>query len=116
MDAQHAGGYDDITDDAANNVTAVTSENGDRFAYRRVDALMTMAETSLRHGPGPQSSPERYQVVVHVTAETLATSDAGCCELDSGQWFNAPSPRSSAIHRICSREVSPIDWTVDSRS
>jgi hypothetical protein len=80
MDAQDTGGNDDATTD----VTAETSENGDRFAQRRADALTTMAETALRHGPGPQPSTERYQVVVHVTAETLAADDAGRCELDSG--------------------------------
>jgi hypothetical protein len=92
MNAQHAGGYDDRTDYAANEVTAVTSASGDRFAQRRADALTTMAETVLRHGHGsePQPSGERYQakpyqVIVHVTAETLAAGDAGRCELDSGQ-------------------------------
>jgi len=72
-DAQYTGGYADT----ANDVTAVTSENEDRFAQRRADALTTMAETVLRHGPEPQPSAERYQVVVHVTAETLAAGDAG---------------------------------------
>jgi hypothetical protein len=81
MDAQDTGGYDD----AANDVTAVTSENRNRFAQRRADALTTIAETALRHGPGPHSSSERYQVVVHVTAETLAAGEDGRCELDSGQ-------------------------------
>jgi hypothetical protein len=85
MDAQDTG----RNDDAANDVTAVTSENGDRFAQRRADALTTMAETALRHGYEPQPSAERYQanryqIVVHVTAETLAAGDAGRCELDSG--------------------------------
>jgi len=79
MDAQYTEG----NDDAANDVTAVTSENGDRFAQRRADALVTMAETALRLGPQP--SAERYQVVVHVTAETLAADQDGRCELDSGQ-------------------------------
>jgi hypothetical protein len=70
MDAQYTGGFvDDTTDDAANDVTAVTSENRGRFAQRRADALTTMAETALRHGPEPQPSAERYQVVVHVTAK-----------------------------------------------
>jgi hypothetical protein len=84
MDARDTGEFGDERDDAANDVTAVTSENGDRFAQRRADALVTIAETELRHGPGPQSSSERYQVVVHVTAETLAADQNGRCELDSG--------------------------------
>ena len=87
-----------LKDDVANDVTAVTSESGDRFAQRRADALTMMADTALRHGHGdgdgqglgPQPSAEpyqakSYQVVVHVTAETLAAGDAGRCELDSGQ-------------------------------
>jgi hypothetical protein len=90
MDAQYTGGNDEATtDDAAKDVTAVTSISEDRFAQRRADALTTMAEISLRQGPEPKPSAERYQakryqVVVHVTAETLAAGDAGRCELDSG--------------------------------
>jgi cation transport regulator ChaB len=80
MDKQYTG----RDDDAGSDVTAVTSANEDRFAQRRADALTTMAETALRHVPEPQSSAERYQVVVQVTAETLATGDADRCELDSG--------------------------------
>jgi len=67
------------------DVTAVTSEPQERFAQRRADALTTLAETTLRHGPEPLSAAERYQVVVHVTAETLAGDDAGRCELENGQ-------------------------------
>ena len=65
----NADGYADTTDDAVNDVTAVTSANGDRFAQRRADALTTMAETALRQGhahsndPGPQPLTERYPPV-----------------------------------------------------
>ena len=85
MDAQRPGGISDAGDDAANDVTAVTSLDENRFAQRRADALTTMAETTLRHGPATLSSAERYQVVVHVTAETLAEGEAGRCELECGQ-------------------------------
>ena len=44
-----------------------------------------MAETTLRHGPEPLSAAERYQVVLHVTAETLAGDENDRCELESGQ-------------------------------
>jgi len=78
MDAQEG-------DEQSNDVTAVTSAVEDRFAQRRADALTTMAETTLRHGPGQLSTGDRYQVVVHVTAETLADDDSdGRCELDDG--------------------------------
>ena len=66
-------------------MTAVTSAVEDRFAQRRADALTTMAETTLRHGLVTQSSAERYQVVLHVSAETLASDEDGRSELDSGQ-------------------------------
>ncbi|MCP4765197.1 MAG: DUF222 domain-containing protein, partial [Gammaproteobacteria bacterium] len=78
MDAQES-------DAESEDVTAVTSAVENRFAQRRADALTTMAETTLRHGPAPQSSAERYQVVVHITAETLAADEDGRCELDNGQ-------------------------------
>ncbi|MCP4332617.1 MAG: DUF222 domain-containing protein [Gammaproteobacteria bacterium] len=78
MDAQEPDAQSD-------DVTAVTSTEENRFAQRRADALTTMAETTLRHGSASQSSAERYQVVVHVTAETLAADEAGRCELDDGQ-------------------------------
>lgn len=47
MDAQYTRDYDNTTEDAAKNVTAVTSDNENRFMQRRADALTTMAETAL---------------------------------------------------------------------
>jgi hypothetical protein len=85
MDAQYTEENNEATNEnAAEDVTAVTSANEDRFAQRRADALTTIAETALRQDPKPQSSGEHYQVVVHVTAETLATGTDGRCELDNG--------------------------------
>jgi hypothetical protein len=81
MDAQCKEEHEDAVDD----VTAVTPVNENRFAQRRADALVTMAETTLRHGPEPLSSAERYQVVVHITAETLAAGEDRRCELNNGQ-------------------------------
>ncbi|MCP4766517.1 MAG: DUF222 domain-containing protein, partial [Gammaproteobacteria bacterium] len=79
MDAQEP-------DAESEDVTAVTSAVENRFAQRRADVLTTMAETTLRHGPGQLSTGDRYQVVVHVSAETLADDDSdGRCELDDGQ-------------------------------
>ena len=81
MDAHYAEQNKEEPDD----VTAVTSETSNRFAQRRADALITMAETTLRNGPEPLSATDRYQVVVHVTAETLAANETGRCELENGQ-------------------------------
>jgi len=69
-------------------VTAVTSEPDDSsrrtFAQRRADALGLMAESYLNSGPKPQSSAERYQVMIHVTAETLfSDDDPGRCEIEN---------------------------------
>jgi hypothetical protein len=72
-------------EDASEDITAVTSADENRFAQQRADALTTMAETTLRHGAEPLSSAERYQVVVHVTAETLAANEDGRSELECGQ-------------------------------
>lgn len=81
MDARRAEQKESDSDD----VTAVTPEPTESFAKRRADALITLAETTLRHGPAPMSAAERYQVVVHVTAETLGEDEPGCCELENGQ-------------------------------
>jgi hypothetical protein len=60
MDAQCKEEHEDAADD----VTAVTSVNENRFAQRRADALTTMAETTLRHGPATLSSAERDLCIV----------------------------------------------------
>jgi hypothetical protein len=80
MDAQH----EEHKASESEDVTAVTFATENRFAQRRVDALVTMAETTLRHGPEPRSSAERYQVVVQVSAETLCADETGRCELENG--------------------------------
>ncbi len=100
--------------DAVDDVTAVTSVNENRFAQRRADALTTMAETTLRHGPEPLSSAERYQVVVHVTAETLAAGVDGRCELDNGQCLAQDTARRIACDGSLLRitddaEGNPLD-------
>jgi hypothetical protein len=75
---------DGVFSEKSKDVTAVTSEPTESLAQRRADALITLAETTLRHGPTPLSAAERYQVVVHVTAETLAEDEPGRCEFENG--------------------------------
>jgi hypothetical protein len=58
------------------------------FDSRRADALALVAETYLQHGPGKQSTADRYQVVVHVDAATLRESKDGRCEVEGG--FSIP--------------------------
>ncbi|MCP4769466.1 MAG: DUF222 domain-containing protein [Gammaproteobacteria bacterium] len=98
----------------SDDVTAVTSEPPDSFSQRRADALTTLAETTLRHGPTALSAAERYQVVVHVTAETLAADDAGRCELDNGQRLALDTVRritcDSSLLRITEDDAgNPLD-------
>ena len=51
---------------------------------RRADALVLMADTLLANGPSARGG-DRYQVVVHVDSETLATrGDGARCELADG--------------------------------
>jgi len=57
---------------AANDVSAETSEDiePEPIASRRADALADVAETYMNSEPVPNSTADRYQVVVHVSAET----------------------------------------------
>lgn len=106
MDAQNAaannaepGDVTAVTPEATgdspepDDVTAVTPAAENRPAQRRADALTTMAQTTLCHGPESPGGGERYQVVVHVTAETLAMDAGGRCELESGQRLAADTVR-----------------------
>ena len=98
----------------SDDVTAVTSTTENRPAQRRADALTTMAQTTLRHGPDSPGASERYQVVVHVTAETLAMDAAGRCELESGQRLATDTVRriacDSSLLRITEDQAgNPLD-------
>lgn len=74
-------------------------EGADGWGARNADALATMAETLLATGPTAQPGGERYQVVVHADAETLAGhndgdySDGDCCEIDDGPAIAAETAR-----------------------
>ena len=110
MEARYAAQNEAESDD----VTAVTSKTSNRFAQRRADALTTMAETTLRNGPEPLSATDRYQVVVHVTAETLAANETGRCELDDGQGLALDTVRriacDSSLLRITEDDAgNPLD-------
>lgn len=59
---------------ADDNDTAEIGAAGPRrspIAHRRADALAEVAESYLANGPAESTSADRYQVMVHVTAETL---------------------------------------------
>ncbi len=49
---------------------------GDEYAVRQVDAITHALEESLNDKPKPSKTADRYQVVVHVSAETFSTDAA----------------------------------------
>ena len=49
----------------------VTGAAHESFNTRRADAMLEVAESYLNHGPTSAWTADRYQVVVHVSAETL---------------------------------------------
>ena len=61
-----------ITDQAGKDVSAETREVGEQepISVRRAEALAEMADSYLSRGPASSSSADRYQVMLHVSAET----------------------------------------------
>jgi hypothetical protein len=53
-------------------------------AARRADALVRMAQGSLKGCRGDAKTAEHYQVVIHVDAETLSSGAAGRAEVQGG--------------------------------
>jgi hypothetical protein len=66
------------------------------FDRRRADALTNMAESYLANGPSSSSSADRYQVVLHVSAETLTNCEGDISHLEDGPRVSAETSR-----RIC---------------
>ena len=52
------------------------------YQARRADALAAVAESYLERESASGSTADRYQVVVHVDAETLKEQTAGRCHID----------------------------------
>ncbi len=91
----------DRADDAPEDVAAETPETSGRepFHARRADALAGIAESYLNGEPGDNATADRYQVVLHVTAETLdsvqtaPTPAARVSHLDDGPHVTAETSR-----------------------
>ncbi len=66
------------------------------YGARRADAMALMADCFLQHGAAAQSSADRFQVVVHVDAETLKEHADGRCELDHGPALSVEAVRQIA--------------------
>jgi hypothetical protein len=75
-------------------ISADMEEEGSiAYESRRADALARLAENFLAASDNPSSTADRYQVVVHVDAETLREHTAGRCELERGPSIPAETAR-----------------------
>ncbi|MCH9027780.1 MAG: DUF222 domain-containing protein [Proteobacteria bacterium] len=63
------------------------------FSVHRADAMIELAETYLSHGAKTSATADRYQVVVHVSAETLKDGSGEICELEHGPNVSAETSR-----------------------
>ncbi len=91
-DAEEAAG--DSDDSTARDVSAETPGNSESrprppIAARRADALAALAESYLQTGPRAKSTADRYQVVVHVSAETLQSPVGGDAKYVSAETLRA---------------------------
>jgi len=78
---------------AYEDVPAGTSRERVAFSRRRADALARVAESFLAHDVLESPGTDRQQIIVHVAAETLRTSQAGCCEIEHGPSIPAATAR-----------------------
>ena len=93
----------------------------ERQAVSNADALVLMADTLLSSGAVARNGGERYQVVVHVDAATLAgESDEGLGELEHGSALHPETARRLAcdagVVRILEREGRPLSVGRKTRS
>jgi hypothetical protein len=114
--------------DAALEATAEKEISADRieeesisYASRRADALAVLAENFLAASDNASSSADRYQVVVHVDAETLREHTAGRCELEQGPAIPAETARrltcdASLLRVLENEQGEPLDVGRKTRS
>ncbi len=79
----------DVTAETQRNAVSKPSETKPNIRVRRADALGLMAESFLTHGADEMNGADRNQIIVQVSAETLADRTAGCCEIEHGPTANA---------------------------
>lgn len=75
------------------DVTAETSQPRASFSSRRADAIAEMAESYLANGPASSSTADRYQVMIHVTAETSDAAETTNNYLEHGPHISAETSR-----------------------
>jgi hypothetical protein len=96
------------------DVPAGTSKQVIPYSQRRADALARVAESYLAHDVLESPGTDRQQVVVHVAAETLRKSVAGCCKLEDGPSIAAETARrfscdASIVNLIEDENGEPLD-------
>src|SRR5216684_6232684 len=99
----------------------VVAERSIPFESLRADALAAVAESFLAESHSSSSSADRYQVVVHVDAETLHQRAAGRCEIEQGPSLPAETVRrlacDASLLRVLENEIGePLDVGRKTRS
>ncbi len=75
------------------DVNAESPEPRASFSARRADAIAEMAESYLANGPASSSTADRYQVMIHVTAETDNGAETTNNYLENGPHVSAETSR-----------------------
>ena len=89
--------------EAALEQVPASAEGGEStIAQRRADALGLVAESALAGGLDPGNSADRFQVTVHVQADTLAAREAA----GDGKDPSTPGPAAVAAAHV-SAEIAP---------
>jgi hypothetical protein len=101
----------------------VVEERSISYPARRADALAAVAESFLAEAgsDSSSSSADRYQVVVHVDAETLHAHAPGRCEIEQGPSLPAETVRrlacdASLLRVLESEHGEPLDVGRKTRS
>jgi hypothetical protein len=101
----------------------VVEERSISYPARRADALAAVAESYLAEAgsDSSSSSADRYQVVVHVDAETLHAHAPGRCEIEQGPSLPAETVRrlacdASLLRVLESEHGEPLDVGRKTRS
>jgi len=119
---------EDLPKSETNVVAHPPSEECLSWQARRADALARVAEGFLQRGTQGSrqqgsrgSTADRYQVVVHVEAQTLRDSSAGRCEIEHGPALPAETVRrlscdASLVTLIENSRGEPLDVGRKTRS
>ena len=85
------------------------------IVQRRADALGLVAESALARGLDPGSPGDRFQVTVHVEAETLGCRDAASAAADTSaetRDLDPPAPEPAAPAADAAADQAPIEPAV----